>query len=403
MSLIKGASIIGVSSIIAQAFGAFTILFISAHYGMEDVGNYALYMSIVLIGTQISLFGSHFLLPKVDENEVGQAIVFCFLQSWLISIAYVLAVSFFFSLPMVAVYILSASYSMMVISEYMFLRNKAFNILALQRISVPAVVFLALLLSPSASAFYYIWAASHLALILAWLFWGIDFTVFSRSDFTVKTQVSFLRKHKEHLTRIGTAEVVANAALQLPTVLINYWFSPLVAGYFAVVNRFCLAPVLILGQSVRNYTFSKWSEDYRNNTFNYSEFKQVRLFLVCIAFLTVAGIYFVYPIITAFFGNQEWIDSVQTSQLMLPYVFAMLAFVPLTVVELIFGTAGSFLRIQCEQLFIVFLVFIALPFFYKDYAVSLLAFTLLTACRYFMVYIKINKNASTLHSKALNT
>lgn len=402
MSLLKGASIIGGSSVIAQAFGAFTILLISSQFGMVEVGNYALTLSIVMIGAQISLYGSHFLLPKVSEDEVGQAIVFCMLQSWCVSAIYVFAVSFFFPLPFISVYVLTASYSMMVISEYMFLRHKDFNILAFQRISVPLIVFLALLVSPKFEYFYYIWACSHLVLILIWLYNGMDFSQFSKQDFKLNTQVQFFVRHKNHLSRIGTAEVVANASLQLPTVLINYWFSPLVAGYFAVVNRFCLSPVLILGQSVRNYTFSKWSEDYRNKTFNYIEFKQVRLFLLAIAFLTIAGIYFVYPLITGYVGNEQWIQSVETSRLMLPYVFAMLAFVPLTVVELIFGTSSSFLRIQCEQLFIVFVAFIALPFYYNDYAISLLVFTTLTACRYFMVYMKINRNAANLRDGIAN-
>lgn len=401
MSLVKGASIIGASSVISQVFGAFTILFMSSQFGMADVGNYALTLSIVMIGAQVSLYGSHFLLPKVDHEEVGQAVVFCMLQSWCVSAVYVVAVSFFFSLPLASVYVLTASYSMMVISEYMFLRHKAFNTLAIQRISVPLVVFVSLLASPKVDYFYYIWACSHLVLILTWLYKGMDFSYFSKQDFQFNTQKLFFFKHQNHLSRIGTAEVVANASLQLPTVLINYWFSPLVAGYFAVVNRFCLSPVLILGQSVRNYTFSKWSEDFRNKTFNYTEFKQVRLFLVSIAAMTVAGIYFVYPLITEYFGNEQWIQSVETSRLMLPYVFAMLAFVPLTVVELIFGTPSSFLRIQCEQLFIVFLSFVLLPFFHKDYALSLLAFTLLTAGRYFMVYMKINKNASKLNEGIL--
>ena len=401
MSLIKGASIIGASSVISQAFGAFTILLMSSQFGMADVGNYALTLSIVMIGAQVSLYGSHFLLPKVDHEEVGQAVVFCMLQSWCVSAVYIFVVSFFFSLPLASVYVLTASYSMMVISEYMFLRHKAFNTLAIQRISVPLVVFLSLLASPKVDYFYYIWACSHLVLILTWLYKGMDFSYISKQDFQLNTQKSFFSRHKNHLSRIGTAEVVANASLQLPTILINYWFSPLVAGYFAVVNRFCLSPVLILGQSVRNYTFSKWSEDFRNKTFNYAEFKQVRLFLVSIAAMTVAGIYFVYPLITEYFGNHQWIQSVETSRLMLPYVFAMLAFVPLTVVELIFGTPNSFLRIQCEQLFIVFLAFVLLPFFHKDYALSLLAFTTLTAGRYFMVYLKINKNATKLREGAV--
>ncbi|MEC6824618.1 capsular biosynthesis protein [Photobacterium piscicola] len=401
MSLIKGASTIGGASVISQLIGAFTILLMSYRFGMSDVGNYALTFSIVMIGIQITLYGSHLLLPKVDQQDIGKAVVFCLLQSWGISAIYIYIVSYFFSLPFFSIYVLTASYSMMIISEYVFLRNQNFSQLAIQRISVTSVVFIALLVSWKVEYFYYIWAIVHLCLIGYWLYKCLDFSMFSKSDFLPTTQIQFFIKHWNHLSRVGTAEVVANASLQLPTVLINYWFSPLVAGYFAVVNRFCLSPVLILGQSVRNYTFSKWSEDFRNKVFNYAEFKQVRLFLITIALITVAGIYFVYPWLTQHVLGEQWIQSVETSRLMLPYVFAMLAFVPLTVIELIFGTPNYFLRIQCEQLVIVAFAFLIMPLIYKSYTVSLLAFTMLTAARYLMIYISINKHALVLRDEGI--
>ncbi|PSB77808.1 capsular biosynthesis protein [Photobacterium damselae subsp. damselae] len=401
MSLIKGASTIGGASVISQLIGAVTILFMSYRFGMPAVGNYALTYSIVLIGAQIALYGSHILIPKVDQFDIGKTVVFCMIQSWGISAVYIYVISYFFDLPLFVLYVLTVSYSMMIISEYIFLRNKIFHKLAIQRISVTSIVFLSLLISWKIEYFYYIWASVHLGLICYWLYVSLDKNDFSLNDFFPSTQFRFLVTHWNHLSRVGTAEVVANASLQLPTVLINYWFSPLVAGYFAVVNRFCLSPVLILGQSVRNYTFSKWSEDFRNKTFNFSEFKQVRLFLIAIAIITVAGIYFVYPWLTEHVLGEQWVQSVETSRLMLPYVFAMLAFVPMTVIELIFGTPNYFLRIQCEQLAIVILAFIIIPFVYKSYVVSLLAFTMLTAIRYFMIYININKHAISLRDEGI--
>uniref|UniRef100_UPI0034D27827 hypothetical protein n=1 Tax=Poseidonibacter lekithochrous TaxID=1904463 RepID=UPI0034D27827 len=61
---------------------------------------------------------------------------------------------------------------------------------------------------------------------------------------------------------------------------IGYWFAPVTAGYFAVVSRFCLSPVFIVGNAVRNSVFSKWSIDFRHNRFNYDEFAKVRKLLL---------------------------------------------------------------------------------------------------------------------------
>ncbi len=59
---------------------------------------------------------------------------------------------------------------------------------------------------------------------------------------------------------------------------------------------------------------------------------------------------------------------------MLPYLFAALAVSPLTVIELIFGSRRYFLRIQIEQLLIIVIAFIALPYFGVSYEIALLAF-----------------------------
>lgn len=87
------------------------------------------------------------------------------------------------------------------------------------------------------------------------------------------------------------------ASNNLPTMLINIWFSPLVAGYFSVVSRFCLSPVMIIGNAVRNSIFSKWSMDFRNRTFNYPEYKKVRLLLLGAAAVCILGIWIFYPLV----------------------------------------------------------------------------------------------------------
>jgi O-antigen/teichoic acid export membrane protein len=65
----------------------------------------------------------------------------------------------------------------------------------------------------------------------------------------------FFKQNIHHITKVGSAEVLAMASSNLPIMLINFWFSALTAGYFSVVSRFCLAPVVIIGNAVRNTIF----------------------------------------------------------------------------------------------------------------------------------------------------
>ena len=185
----------------------------------------------------------------------------------------------------------------------------------------------------------------------------------------------------------------------LPTVLINFWFSPLVAGYFAVVNRFCLAPVVIVGNAIRHSIFSRWSEDFRLRRFNGEEFRKVKRLLLAMGSAATLGILICYPLVMKWFFNAEWIASIDTSRYMLPYVFTAVAICPLTVIELVFGSPRYFLRIQLEQLLVVVIAFVLLPWLQQEYELCVLAFSLLTAVRYGFVFLRVNRRAAELQGR----
>ncbi|MGF7443293.1 capsular biosynthesis protein, partial [Klebsiella michiganensis] len=166
--------------------------------------------------------------------------------------------------------------------------------------------------------------------------------------------------------------------------------------YFSVVSRFCLSPVMIVGNAVRNSIFSKWSMDFRNGTFNYPEYKKIRLLLMAAALICILGIWIFYPLVMRLGFSQEWLNSIPTSRYMLPYLFAALAVSPLTVIELIFGSKRYFLRIQIEQLLIIIVAFIALPELGQRYEIALLTFSVLTSIRYLFILLKMNKRALQL-------
>ena len=81
---------------------------------------------------------------------------------------------------------------------------------------------------------------------------------------------------------------------------------------------------------------------------------------------------------------------------MLPYLLPALAVCPLTVIELVFGSPKYFLRIQIEQLLVITIAFIIFPYFYHNYAYSVLLFSVLSFVRYSFIYLKVNKRAHLL-------
>lgn len=396
MSLLKSISTIATSSILSQLIGAGSIWLISHWYGMSEVGSYALTYSIALIGAQICTFASQLLLPKQQPNELGQNVSFCLLFSVCASFIYSIGIAFFFDRPILQILMLTLAHAWILISENLLLRDGKMKSLALQRTSISILVLLLVSVSEDLSAFYWAWGASLLVYMLLCIGYSLPRNVINMKQFSLSSQSLFFRKHKHHIVKVGSAEVLAMVNNNLPVILINVWFSPTVAGYYAVVSRFCLAPIVIVGNAVRNSIFSSWSVDFRHNQFNYAEFSKVRRLLFALGMAAVLGVFIFYPIVMQLGFGAEWVASVPTSRYMLPYLFMALAVCPLTVLELVFGSPKYFLRIQLEQLMVVVLAFGALPFFISDYAYSVIAFAVLSSIRYLFIYFKVNKTAVRL-------
>lgn len=398
MSLLKSVSTIAGSSVLSQLIGALSIWLISHKYDMAEVGIYALSYSIVLVGAQVCTFASQLLIPKQPDSELAQSVVFSVLQSLLIAVPYAMLTAWLFQRNVFFLYLLTLAYAWVLIAENLSLREGNYRFLAFQRLAVSVVVVLSVVFSSHTSAFYWSWACAMMVLISSCILHSFDIHTVTFRHFSPQRNVAFFHQHVHHLSRVGSAEVLAMVSSNLPVMLINFWFSALTAGYFSVVSRFCLAPVVIIGNAVRNSIFSTWSADFRNKQFNYAEFKKVRLVLLMAGVVCTLGVFIFYPLVMRLFFSEEWINSIPTSRYMLPYLFPALAVCPLTVIELIFGSHRYFLRIQLEQLAVVVVAFVIVPYFYHHYATSMILFSVLTFVRYAFIYLKVNKRASLLNS-----
>ncbi|MGF7448148.1 hypothetical protein V7P28_33000, partial [Klebsiella michiganensis] len=111
MNLIKSISSIASSSVLSQAIGAFSVWLISHRYGMAEVGHYAMIYSNVLIGAQVCTFASQLLIPRQEEHELGQNVVFCLLQSLLLALPWAVITGLIFHLNIAFLYLLTFGYA----------------------------------------------------------------------------------------------------------------------------------------------------------------------------------------------------------------------------------------------------------------------------------------------------
>ncbi|MGF1778974.1 lipopolysaccharide biosynthesis protein [Vibrio nomapromontoriensis] len=396
MSLLKSISTIASSSILSQLIGAGSIWLISHWYGMSDVGSYALTYSIALIGAQVCTLATQLLLPKQQLSALGQNASFCLLFSFVLSLPYSFGVAWFFDRPVIQMLMLTLAHAWVLISENLLLRDEKMTSLALQRTAISTLVLLLIYMTNDLNTFYWCWGASLLLSMALFIGYSLPKGTLTCRQFSPASLSAFYKLHRHHITKVGSAEVLAMVNNNLPVILINVWFSPIVAGYYAVVSRFCLAPIVIVGNAVRNSIFSSWSVDFRQNHFNYAEFIKVRRLLFGFGVIAALGVFVFYPLVMQLGFSEEWVASVPTSRYMLPYLFTALAVCPLTVLELVYGSPKYFLRIQIEQLIVVLLAFAALPFVVSDYAYSVMAFAVLSTIRYGFIYLKVNKTATRM-------
>lgn len=397
MNLLRSITTIASSSVISQLIGALSIWFISHKYGMAEVGRYSLIYSIVLVGAQVCTFASQLLIPRQpDDEQLARNVVFCVIQSVLLALPYALLTAWLFHLDVWFLYLLTLSYALVLVAENLSLRIGNYRFLVFQRMMVSVVVIMALVMTSHTATFYWLWTVAMLVLMLGCIMRTFRLRTLRWSHWRVRNNVAFLCEHHHHLSKVGTAEVLAMVNNNLPIMLINFWFSALVAGYFSVVMRFCLSPVMIVGNAVRNSIFSKWSMDYRQHTFNYPEYKKIRRLLFGLAIICILGVLIFYPLVMSLGFGDEWIASVPSSRYILPYLFLALAISPLTVIELIFGSHFYFLRIQVEQLAITLLAFMVLPYFGQGYSVAVLTFSVLMLVRYLFIWQQMNHRAAML-------
>lgn len=194
MSLLRSASTIAGSSVISQLIGALSIWLISHKYDLGEVGLYALNYSIALIGAQVCTFASQLLIPRQQDDELAQNVVFCLLQSLTIAVPYAVLTGWLFHQNMLFLYLLTLSNTWVLVAENLSLRTANFRFLVVQRISVSVVVVVSVLLTRQVMAFYWMWAILMMALTSACILRAFDIRSITLHHLRLSSNLAFLKK-----------------------------------------------------------------------------------------------------------------------------------------------------------------------------------------------------------------
>ena len=145
------------------------------------------------------------------------------------------------------------------------------------------------------------------------------------------------------------SNLISNAALYIPSILLSIYFSPTVAGYYAMGNNAVRLPVSVVGNSIGQVFYQRCAKAYHEGgakAIVEGTLKHlVRISLLPMLLISIIG----KELFIVAFGP-EWTDAGIYSQILSLWVFFVFITVPVTYVPNIYDKNEKFLIFQILNL-----------------------------------------------------
>jgi O-antigen/teichoic acid export membrane protein len=145
------------------------------------------------------------------------------------------------------------------------------------------------------------------------------------------------------------SNLINNAALYIPSILLSAYFSTTVAGYYAMGNNAIRLPVSIFGNSIGQVFYQRSAEAYHEGG-NKTIMEGTLKYLSLISFFPMMMIAIIgKELFVVVFGN-SWADAGSYSQILSLWVFLVFMTTPLSYIPNIYGKYEKFLVFQIINL-----------------------------------------------------
>lgn len=333
-------------TIIAQIIPILISPALTRLYTPKDFGVLALYLSIATVGSTVvtGRYELSILLPK--ENSKGLnltvlSIVLCLIIS-LLSLFIILLFGREIS-PIIDeelgqwIYLFPLSFFLLGLYQslnYWVNRNKEFKSIAISKI-VKNVANSVMSLAFGFLKFGYLG-------LLASLVIGQFFSVISLFKVTYKTSFKLLDKisgqeaknllaRYQDFPKINMFSALLNTlSIQMPVLLLTFYFNPFIVGYYALSQRILQAPMALVGSSIAQVYFQKASEQTIDMDMLAMTTMKLYKQLIRLGTLPLSFIFFFAPDIFAFVFGEEWRDAGVYSQALSPWVLLVFISSPLS-------------------------------------------------------------------------
>jgi O-antigen/teichoic acid export membrane protein len=329
MRLIKGVGTLTLGNIISQGIMFLGVVFLSRLYSPENFGEYAVVFGFVTIVSAVSSlrYEMTILLPKQKRlSQLALQVSFCIsclinligLLITIVLIYYGVLLFYWIVVP------ISAFFSSIInIGSFLQNRNLEYKRIIIIQISRAALfVGIAMLLSYGNFFENGLIVAMVLSLFLPASFLiALDFrkeNIFE-SMFSQRRLVFWVKKNIKFLHFTTPAVFVSSLATQAPIFLLSTLVEPVLAGYYSMVQRVVMAPVILISSAVNKiYMQSVASRRTKKQKIYPFTKKLVTKFLFPSIFLSlIMSIVFHYKFLEMMFGNQ-WSGIDSLAMVMIP-------------------------------------------------------------------------------------
>jgi O-antigen/teichoic acid export membrane protein len=194
------------------------------------------------------------------------------------------------------------------------------------------------------------------------------------SSFSLKRAGYLMKRYEKFLKVNAPHALVNNLSLSVTPILIGYFFSEDIVGYYGLSYMVCVVPVQLIGRAFYQVVSQKVSEMYNDNMNIRSYTKETLKRLILISVIPFGILIILGPEIFEFVFGEEWYTSGQFVQILAPSLFMVFLVSPLSYIPLVYNEHNKSFYFEIS-LFVSRLIGLVIGAYLGGVFLSLILFT----------------------------
>ncbi|WP_417559129.1 lipopolysaccharide biosynthesis protein [Mesoflavibacter zeaxanthinifaciens] len=321
-----------IATIMSGTIGMQMILFMSLPIitGIFSPENYGLYsesLSYALILSAVLVLGLDRAIPLSSKNDIDSNSFFLLLLSLFFSLLIFVLLFFLFENREKYIYILvlSLGFCLFNILNFRLISENDYKFDAMVRCYQVALLSIMQIIS----GFFF---PNYVSLSLSDFFSKVLVLIYSvpkSFKFIFKNSLTFFLGKKEFYTYGLMSTILTSISMNIPIILIGYYYGSKYVGLFFLAQKLTTAPVTLLGTSISKAYYIKMNEIKYSNG-DIMAFFLYNLKKTCILAMLLVPALYIFSLFFPLFFNEEWGDASIFLLLLIPLVFGQMIYNPIS-------------------------------------------------------------------------